>query len=65
MSGIAYKAMEASRKAGYDPHPAVFLFLLHTQDEWFDATQPLHIQHQAKGGVRPLDALVYLKDDNE
>jgi type VI secretion system protein ImpJ len=65
MSGIAYTSMEASRKAGYDANPAVFLFLLHTSNEWFDAAQPLHIQHQAKGIVGPLDAMVYLKDSNE
>lgn len=65
MSGMAYSLMEASRKAGYDANPAVFLFLLHTHDEWFDAAQPLHIQHHAKGGVRPLDAMIYLKDSNE
>ena len=65
MCGMAYRPMEASRKAGYDANPAVLLFLLHTHNEWFDATQPLHIQYQAKGGVGPLDAMIYLKDANE
>ncbi|MDE2366075.1 MAG: type VI secretion system baseplate subunit TssK [Betaproteobacteria bacterium] len=62
MRGMTYTRMEASRKAGYDANPGVFLFLLNTHDEWFDATQPLHIEHQGNGDLRPLDVLVYLKD---
>ena len=65
MCGITYKAMEASRKAGYDANPRVFLFLLHMHGEWFDPTQALYIEHQGKGGISPLEALIYLKDAHE
>lgn len=65
MCGMSYTAMDASRKAGYDANPRVFLFLLHMHGEWFDATQPLYIEHQGKGGISPLEALIYLKDAHE